>query len=289
MAKDYYTALGLQKNASADQIKKAYRKLALKYHPDKNPDDKEAEDRFKEITEAYAVLSDPEKKVAYDSYGDANFHQRFGQEDIFRNFDFDSIFKEFDIGVDLFGNLFGSRGGQAPHRAGGFPSKGPDYNLKVRIPFSQAILGGERRVNFHSERGDEQLNVRIPAGTETGQRLRVPGKGGVSGSGGPAGDLFLEITVEKDSRFSRQGNDILVNVSIPFSELCLGTSINVPTLTETKRVKVKAGMQNGGKIRLKGLGVPHKGDLYAVVQVKVPASLTDKQKELLEELQKEGL
>ena len=190
MAKDYYAALGIGKNASADEIKKAYRKLALKYHPDKNQGDKNAEDRFKEITEAYAVLSNPEKKVAYDSYGDANFHQRFSQEDIFNGVDLGDIFKEFGLGGDIFSQLFGGRtGGQhcgkhAGPFSGGFPSKGPDYSLKVQIPFSQAVLGGERRVNLKSERGEEQISVKIPAGTEHGSKLRIPKKGGVSGSGG---------------------------------------------------------------------------------------------------------
>ena len=295
MANDYYDTLGIGKDASADEIKKAYRKMALKYHPDKNPDDKHAEERFKEITEAYAVLSDPEKKVAYDSYGDANFHQRFSQEDIFRNADLGDIFKEFGLGGDIFSQLFGGRGGvhfgrgqQGPH-SGGFPTKGPDYSLKVQIPFSQAVLGGERRVNLKTERGEEQINVRIPAGTESGQRLRVPKKGGVSSTSGPPGDLFLEITVLKDNRFKREGNDLYVNVTIPFSGACLGTSVDVPTLTETKRVKVPAGTQNGGKIRLKGFGVPNKGDLYAVINIQIPKKLTEKQKNLVEQLKKEEL
>ncbi len=295
MAKDYYSALGLDKTATAEQIKKAYRKLALKYHPDKNQGDKQAEERFKEITEAYAVLSDPEKKVAYDSYGDANFHQRFSREDIFRNVDLGDIFKEFGLGGDIFGDLFGGRGGgvhfrggQGPY-GGGFPTKGPDYSLKVQIPFSQAVLGGERRVSLKSERGEEQINVRIPAGTESGQRLRVPKKGGASGSGGPPGDLFLEITVLRESRFTRDGDDIYVNVSVPFTGACLGTSVDVPTLNETKRVKIKPGMQNGDRIRLKGFGVPGRGDLYAVVNVQVPKGLTAKQKELIEKLKEEGL
>lgn len=294
MAKDYYAALGLDKNASQAEIKKAYRKLAQKYHPDKNPDDKAAEERFKEISEAYAVLSDPEKKKKYDTYGDESFHQHYSQEDIFRGADFGDIFKEFDLGGDIFSQIFGSRAGgagtgRATYGRGGFQTRGPDYSLKVRIPFRQAVLGGERRISYKGERGDEQLNVRIPAGAETGSRLRVPKKGGASPTGGPPGDLMLEITVDRDPRFSREGNDIYTNVTVAFSGACLGTSVNVPTLNESKRVKVKAGMQCGDKIRLKGFGVPNRGDLYAVINVEVPKKLNAKQKELVEQLKEEGL
>lgn len=295
MAKDYYAVLGLEKSASVEQIKKAYRKLAMKYHPDKNHGDPKAEERFKEITEAYAVLSDPQKKKQYDQFGDAAFHQNFSQEDIFRNADLGSIFREFGFGGgdDIFGQLFGGMGaGHARHHQR--PMKGQDYLMRLTIPFRQAILGGERRVDLESEGQTEQLQVRIPPGVESGQKLRIPGKGGKSPNNGPAGDLMLEMTVTKDARFQRDGNDLLTNVSIPYSGACLGTSINVETLEETKRVKVKPGTQSGSKIRLKGFGVPGRpgkqsGDLYAVITVEVPKELSKKQKELIEKLKGEGL
>ncbi len=299
MAKDYYAVLGLEKSAGADQIKKAYRKLALKYHPDKNPDDKQAEERFKEITEAYAVLSDPEKKRQYDQFGDAAFHQNFSQEDIFRNADLGSIFREFGFGGgdDIFGNLFGGMGGGRAGYGGHHrprPMKGQDYLMRLTIPFRQAILGGERRVDLDRSGQVDHLQVRIPPGVESGQKLRITGKGGASQTGGPAGDLMLEITVTKDTRFQREGSDLFTTVKIPFTGACLGTSIEVETLEETKRIKVKPGTQSGSKIRLKGFGVPGRpgrqpGDLYAVVEVDVPKDLQGKQKELLEKLQKEGL
>jgi len=298
MAKDYYGVLGVAKNASADEIKKAYRKLALKYHPDKNPGDKKAEEKFKEITEAYAVLSDADKRTQYDQFGEAGFHQRYSQEDIFRNFDVGDIFREFGFGTDdIFSQLFGGAGGGRA-RTGGFGGrprtvKGQDYVMQLSLPFRQAIQGGEKRIDFRREGRVERLQVRIPPGVESGQRLRVSGKGGGSPAGGPPGDLFLEISIEKDPAFSREGQDLFVNVQIPFSGACLGTSVDVPTLEGTKRVKVPAGMAGGGRIRLKGFGVPGKGgakgDLYAVVDVAVPAKLTAKQKELLEKLNKEGL
>jgi curved DNA-binding protein len=300
MAKDYYAALGLEKTAGADQIKKAYRKLAMKYHPDKNPDDKKAEDRFKEITEAYAVLSDPEKKQQYDQFGDAAFHQRFSQEDIFRNADLGDIFREFGFGnrgsEDIFSQLFGGLGGH-PGRGGQQrprPVKGQDYLMRLTIPFRQALLGGERRVDLDRDGQAENLQVRIPAGIDSGQKLRISGKGGASPSGGPAGDLLLEIKVTGDPRFRRDDSDLYTTARIPFSGACLGTSVTIETLEETKRIKVKPGTQNGSKIRLKGFGVPGRpgtqsGDLYAVIEVAVPEELSERQRALLQQLQSEGL
>lgn len=298
MAKDYYGVLGVAKGASTDEIKKAYRKLALKYHPDKNPGDKKAEETFKEITEAYAVLSDEDKRRQYDQFGEAGFHQRFSQEDIFRNFDVGDIFREFGFGTDdIFGQLFGGAGGSRA-RSSFFTGraravKGQDYVMQLALPFRQAIQGGQKRIDYRREGGVEHLQVRIPPGVESGQKLRISGKGGASPAGGPPGDLFLEIKVEPDPVFTREGKDLTVNVRIPFSGACLGTSVDVPTLEGSKRVKVPAGMSGGGRIRLKGFGVPSKGgakgDLYAVVEVEVPAKLTARQKELLEKLKKEGL
>jgi len=295
MAKDYYAALGLEKTATADQIKKAYRKLAMKYHPDKNPDDKKAEERFKELTEAYAVLSDPEKKKQYDQFGDTGFHQRFSQEDIFRNVDLGDIFREFGFGGrgndDIFSHIFGGAGGHQGHRVHQRPRpvKGQDYLLRITIPFRQAVLGGERRVDLDRDGQVEQLQVRIPAGVEPGQKLRITGKGGASPSGGPAGDLLLEINITSDLRFRREGHDLYTTVRLPFTGACLGTSVAVATLEETKRIKVKPGTQSGSKIRLKGFGVPGRagkpaGDLYAVVEIEVPETLSEEQTELLEKL-----
>jgi len=297
MGKDYYSTLGVAKTASPAEIKKAYRKLALKYHPDKNPGDSKAEERFKEISEAYAVLSDQDKRQQYDQFGDAAFHQRFSQEDIFRNANVNDIFREFGFsGDDLFSNLFGGGGrgqfyGGRGHRG---PVKGQDYVMNLRIPFRQAIQGGERRIDYKSDQGVEQLQVRIPAGVETGQRLRISGKGGKSPAGGHPGDLFLELQVDPDSQFSREGQDLSVRVQVPFSGICLGTSVEVPTLDGPKRVKVKAGTAVGNKIRLKGFGVPGHGhsaagDLFAVIEVEVPKNLTDAQRTLLEKLANEGL
>jgi curved DNA-binding protein len=299
MAKDYYAVLGLDKNAAAEQIKKAYRKLALKYHPDKNPGDKQAEERFKEITEAYAVLSDPEKKQQYDQFGDTGFHQRFSQEDIFRNVDLGSIFREFGFGGrggdDIFSQLFGGLGGQPfPGRSRPRPVKGQDYLMRLTIPFRQAVLGGDRRIDFERDNQSEQLQVRIPPGIDSGQKLRVSGRGGPSPAGGPPGDLLLEINVTPDARFRREGRDLFTTVRVPFSGACLGTTVVVETLEDTKRVKVQPGTQSGSRIRLKGFGVPGRpgqqtGDLYAVIEIAVPKQLSAAQKKLLEKLSEEEL
>lgn len=296
MAKDYYAVLGVDKTAGTEAIKKAYRKLAVKYHPDKNPGDKAAEERFKEVTEAYAVLSDPDKRRQYDQFGEAGFHQRFSQEDIFRNVDINDIFREFGIGGDdLFSHLFGGRGGA--FRSGGFhggrsrPIKGQDLLLRLVIPFRQAVLGGERQIDLSRHGHGEPIKVRIPPGVETGQKLRVAGKGAPSPAGGPNGDLLLEIEVGPDSQFTRDGRDLSVTVTVPFSGACLGTSVAVPTLEGEKRVKVKAGTQSGSRIRLKGFGIPGQpaGDLYAVIEVAVPEEVTAEQTNLLEKLRDSGL
>ncbi len=295
MAKDYYQVLGIPKGTDSAGIKKAYRKLALKYHPDKNPGDKAAEERFKEITEAYAVLSDPEKKKQYDQFGEAGFHQRYSQEDIFRGFDVGDLFREFGLGSDdIFSQLFGGARGRTTFHTGGRPRpvRGQDFSLQVSIPLRQAVVGGERHIAFSHAGKSESLQVRIPAGVESGQKLRVAGKGGASPAGGPAGDLYLEIEVEPDPVFRREGKDLYVTVKIPFSAACLGTSVEVPTLDGEKRVKVPAGMAPGGKIRLRGFGVPgagKKGDLYAVIEVLVPTHLNNAQRQLLEKLRDLGL
>ncbi|MCK4502853.1 MAG: J domain-containing protein [Desulfuromonadales bacterium] len=296
MATDYYSVLGVERGADATAIKKAYRKLAQKYHPDKNPDDKQAEEQFKRVTEAYAVLSDTEKRQQYDQYGDSDFHQRFSQEDIFRNMNMGDIFGNFGGGggnEDIFSQLFGGAGGgrtRPPRRA----AKGQDYSMQISIPFRLAVQGGERRIDYRNNNKVEQIKVRIPPGIEKGSKLRVAGKGGSNPTGGPAGDLYLQVDIEPDPTFTRDGRDLLVKADIPYSGICMGTSIEVPTLETPKRVKVPAGMQPGQKIRLRGYGVAASGnkpagDLYAIIEVVVPKDLTHEQKEVLEQLKSADL
>ena len=294
MAKDYYEVLGVKKGASIEELKKAYRKLAVKYHPDKNPGDKQSEERFKEINEAYAVLSDPKKKEQFDQFGSNNFHQRFSQEDIFKGFDVGDLFKEQGFGTDdIFSRIFGDAMRRQRGGAGRMAAKGEDFSMEVQVTFRDAYDGGEKRVAFMRDGVREELSVKIPAGIESGAKLRVPGRGGAGRGGGPAGDLFLTVIVGPDPLFQREGADIVHNHEVKFSQAALGGSIEVPTMEGTKRIKIPAGIQPGTKVRLKGLGFPRttpgRGDMYVRIAVHVPERLNARQRELLEQLTSAGL
>ena len=298
---DYYKALGVEKNASADDIKKAFRKLAVKYHPDRNPDNKGAEDKFKEINEAYAVLSDTEKKQQYDTFGSSGFHNKYSQEDIFRGFDFGNAYKDMGGGVggggaeDIFSRLFGAsfgRGAGRGFRAGA--QKGADHEMEITVSFRDAAQGAERQVAFRRNGQREELKVKIPEGVDNGSKIRISGKGAPGDGGGSAGDLYLIIHVQPDPVFSRDGGDLFVDRAITFTAACLGVSLDVPTLDGDKRIKVPAGIQPGTKIRLKGCGIKSmgsnaKGDLYVKIGVHIPETLTSEQKKLIEELAGKGL
>jgi curved DNA-binding protein len=303
-SRDYYDILGVSKNASYEELKRAYRKLAMKYHPDRNPNKKEAEERFKEINEAYAVLSDKEKRKQYDTFGAEGFRQRFTQEDIFRGFDFD----------DLLSNLFGGRGkrefrfggkggsdfgdffsGQYGHRdMGRMPQKGEDILYELTISLEEAAFGGEKRISYRKNGRVEEVSVKIPRGIPSGKRLRLTGKGIEGKNGGPPGDLYLQVSIAEHPIFSRERDDLIVEKEINFSEAVLGTTIEVPTLEGMKKVKIPPGTQSHTKMRLKGLGIPHfqkegKGDEYVKVIVRIPNRVTEKSRGLIQELAKEGL
>ncbi len=302
--KDYYEILGVSKNASDEELKKAYRKLAMKYHPDRNTNKKEAEERFKELNEAYAVLSDKEKRKQYDTYGAEGFHQRFSQEDIFRGFDFEDIFSNLFGGRGRretrygggggfdFGDLFGGRGGFRD--TGRAPQKGQDLLYEWPISLEEAAFGGEKKVAIPKDGRTEEILVKIPPGIPSGKKLRVAGKGMDGRNGGPRGDLYLQISVKEHPFFVREGDDLIVEKEIAFSEAVLGTTIEVPTLEGTKKVKIPPGTQCHTKMRLKGVGVPHfqgsgKGDEYVKVIVKVPKRVGERTRKLVEELAKEGI
>ncbi len=315
-AKDYYKTLGVNKTATQDDIKKAFKNLAFKYHPDKNPGDKKSEDRFKEVNEAYAVLSDEKKRRQYDQFGSSGFHQRYSQEDIFKGFDINDIFREMGFGG-------GGEGGRAGGRAGGrqrggsfnledlfsgsggfgggggfggrqaYAQKGQDFTMDLFVDFLEAVNGTEKTIDYMFDGSSRQVKVRIPAGISSGQKLRLTGKGGEAGPGMPPGDLYLTIQVHEHPFFKRDGDDIILNREIKFSEAVLGTTIEVPTLQDSKQMKVPAGIQNNTKMRLRGYGIPRfgktgKGDQLVQISVAVPRDITPQQRKLFEELARDG-
>ena len=344
MAKeDYYRLLGVERNADAQEIKKAYRKAALKYHPDRNPDDKEAELKFKEAGEAYEVLSDSKKRQIYDQFGHEGLSGQGysgpqNSEDIFSAFG--SIFEDF------FG--FGSSSGGSRVR------RGADLRYDLKVSFEEAVFGAEKKIEFDRRvschvcagsgakagsapqtcpecngigqvrqtqgffsiattcprcQGEgkiivdpcqnchgsgqildrKKLTVKVPAGVDTGLRLRVSGEGEEGTSGGPSGDLYVFLHVEESDRFERDGSDIILRQPIHFTQAALGCSLKVKTLDGEETVTIKAGTQHGHRELIPGRGVPHlrgrgRGDLYVEYLIMVPKILSSVQKDLLQKL-----
>jgi len=303
-ATDYYKLLGVKRNASAEEIKKAYRKLALKYHPDHAKGDKSAEEQFKKISEAYAVLSDKEKRQQYDTFGSTGFHQRYSQEDIFRGFDFADILKEFGFGgSDRFtsssnGFRF-SFGGDSPY---GFHSqqqqarpKGSDLVYELPLTLQEMATGTSKTVSLQHQGRSEKLTVKIPKGMIAGKKLRLAGKGETSPFGGSAGDLYIKSKVITDPVYSAQGHDLVIKREIKLSAAILGATISVPTLIRKElSLKVPPGTKHKTKMRLAGHGLPHmngkgQGDLYVHIHINMPKKLSEKQKKLVEQLADTGL
>ena len=296
MSEDYYSILGVKKTDSDADIKKAYRKLAMKYHPDHTKGDKNAEEKFKKISEAYAVLSDKEKRKEYDTFGSEGFRQRFSQEDIFRGFDFNDIFREFGFGGGgrrfNFGQgaSFNFGGGQQQARV-----KGSDLVYELPLTLREVAAGTSKSVAFQHQGRSENLTVKIPKGLISGKQLRLAGKGNPSPYGGPPGDLYIKSKVLDDPKFSTKQYDLYLNQELKLSEAILGVTVSVPTIDDKQlSLKIPPGTKHGTKMRLSGHGLPdmkgnHKGDLYVRIQVKIPKNLTAEQKKLVEELAATGL
>jgi curved DNA-binding protein len=301
--KDYYKILGVNKTASVDDIKKAYRKLAMKYHPDHAKGDKTAEEKFKSISEAYAVLSDKEKRQQYDTFGSAGFHQKFSQEDIFRGFDFSDILKEFGFGgASFFGS--GGRGQRFSYgqesQFGGFgrqrgPSKGNDLIYELPLTLQEIATGTQKIVDIRHAGQAEKFTVTIPKGMIPGKKLRLPSKGQLSPSGGPPGDLFIKAVLINDPVYKVEGYDLLITRDIKLTEALMGTQITIPTLLGKElNMKIPSGTKHNTKMRVPAQGLPHmkgetKGDLFIKIRVKMPKHLTDLQLELVKKLAETGL
>ena len=348
--RDYYEVLGIEKSASADEIKKAYRSLAKKYHPDMNPGNAEAEAKFKEVNEAYAVLSDEEKKQKYDRFGHAAFDQSAGGGAYsYGNMDFGDI---GDIFSSFFGGGFGGFGGSSQRRNA--PSRGEDLETDIYLTFEEAVFGAKKDVTYQrvvrcsacggsgAEKGtsaetcktcqgrgqrvvvkrmgamqfqtsetcpdcrgtgkiikspcktcrgngytkqSKTITVTINPGIDNGNTIALRGMGNDGRNGGPAGDLYIEVHVQKHKTFERRGNNLYCNVPVTVAEAILGADIDVPTLEGTEKVTIPEGTQNGKVITLSGKGVPYynspsrRGDLVLTIDVEIPKGLSDKQKE----------
>lgn len=300
--KDYYSLLNVSRNASADEIKKAYRKLAMQYHPDKNPGNKAAEDKFKEITEAYEVLADPKKREMYDQFGHAGAQQGFG------GFGggaggpgggFEGFGRQSGAGgdpfQDIFGDMFGDifSGGRTSSNRAKRPAKGTDLRYTLSIPFEDAATGTEKVISFMRQRGSKEesakLSVNVPAGVKEGQRLKLTGEGDAGPNTTGPGDLYVIINIQDHPLFKRSENDVTLDLPISYTDAILGTSIEVPTLTGKAMLRIPAGTHTGQTFRLKGKGFPKvggfgTGDMLVKILVDVPSDLSHKELDLIKEL-----
>ena len=299
---DYYKILGVEKNASTEDIKKAYRTLARKHHPDLNPNDTSAKQRFQQINEANEVLSDPEKRKKYDAYGKdwkhaEEFEKARASQGARRSQPFGESGGTYytSEGGEDFSEFFASMFGDRFSGGSGFSSgmgqtkfRGQDYNAEMHLALADVYYTHEQTVTVNGK----TLKITVPAGIDNGQKLKLQGQGGASVNGGPNGDLFITFVVENDSTFKRSGSDLHTTTEIDLYTAVLGGEITLQTLNGKVKLKVKPETQNGTEVKLKGMGMPvYKkegafGDLYVKYSVKTPTNLTQKEKELFEELSK---
>ena len=302
---DYYKILGVGKDATEEEIKKAYRKLARKHHPDLNPNDKEANKKFQQLNEANEVLSDPEKRKKYDQYGKDWVHAEAfekaqqsagnsGRQGGTRGFEgfgegFEGGFGgDFNTGEggfsDFFESLFGRRSGRDSGHRGGF--RGQDYQAELEITLADAATTHQRVLTVNGK----NIRITIPAGVENGQVIRLKGHGAPGANGGPDGDLYITFSITDDSRWTREGDDLHMKAPLDLYSAVLGGEITVDTLTGKVRLKIKPGTQNETQMRLKGKGFPiykqegQYGDLFVTLEIRLPTDLTEKEKELFRQL-----
>lgn len=291
---DYYKILGLSKNATQDDIKKAYRKLARKHHPDLNPNDPEASKMFQQINEANEVLSDPEKRKKYDQYGkdwkqaeqfeEAKRQQKTSGGNPFERGDFYSYSEEGEDFSDFFSSMFGSRGNRGRTRF-----KGEDLHATLPVKLSEAYTTHKQTFTINGK----NIRITIPAGIENGQEIKLANYGKPGINGGPNGDLYITFQIQNDTHFVRKGNDLYANVSVDLYKAILGGEETIETLSGKVKMKISPETQNGTRARLKGKGFPvYKkegmfGDLYVTYQIQMPTHLSKREKELFEELSKE--
>ena len=308
--RDYYDVLGVSRNADAATIKKAFRKLAKKYHPDSNEGNAAAAEKFKEVTEAYDVLGDEKKKKLYDQFGQAAFEEGAGQNGGYGSYHtggtqgnpFGGGYHEFhfegngnmdDIFGDIFGNAFRGfdhSGFDHGFSGGSYAQKGSDINADVEVTFDEAAFGGKKIVHLRGQDGrTHSLEINIPAGIASGQSIRLKGKGMPGAGGGPSGDLLLKVTVKDRPGYRREGLDVYTTVNVPFTTAVFGGEAKIHTLYGDVLCKIKPGTQSGSKIRLRGKGIVSMknhsvhGDQYASVQIEVPTRLSNEARQKLKE------
>lgn len=288
---DYYKILELDKNASTDDIKKAYRKLARKYHPDVNPNDKEAQRKFQQVNEANEVLSDPEKRKKYDQYGKdwkhAGQFEKQRQQGQYTNPGGHEFYGDFEGGgfSDFFESLFGGMGSSRRKET---KFRGQDYQSELRLPLRDVYKTHQRTVTLDGR----NIRITIPAGIANGQKIRLKGYGAPGAHGGPNGDLYILFHIDDDLQFKRDGNDLHTTVPIDLYTAVLGGETTIDTLSGKLKLKLTAGTQNDTKVRVKGKGFPlykqegQYGDLYITYKVRIPTNLSEREKQLFTELSK---
>ncbi len=292
----YYETLGVDRKASADNIKRAYRRLAKKYHPDRNADDASAESKFKQVQQAYDVLGDKDRRAEYDRYGDVGVGQvhtnpggqrvyQWGGDSAVNVDDLEDLMAAFGGGhrASVFEELFGGRQGSRRQPA----RRGADETREVTLTFDQAVRGATVTTRLRSGRGStwETLDVKIPPGVQEGQRIRITGKGLPGTSNGPPGDLYLVCKIQPHPYFRRSGSNVMVNVPISTTEAVLGATVTVPTLDGSAEVQIPPGTNSGAKLRLKGCGVAgrgkqDRGDQFVIIDIVAPADISDESREL---------